>query len=107
MQIAIVTGAAQGIGLAVAWEMARRGLTAVLADINLAPAAERAAELSAAGFKAEPIQVDVACRSSVDRMVQDVAARHGRIDVLVNNAGIAGRAAPLGETPEEEWDRVI
>src|SRR5258706_8399836 len=107
MQIAIVTGAAQGIGSAIAWEMARRGMTAVLADVNLAPAEERAAEIRAAGLQAEAVQVDVAARESVERMVADVAGRHGQIDVLVNNAGIAGRAAPLGDTPEEEWDRVL
>jgi 3-oxoacyl-[acyl-carrier protein] reductase len=107
MNIAIVTGAAQGIGLAVAWEMARRGMTVVLADVNLAPAEHGAAEIRAAGLQAEAAQVDVADRVSVEQMVNTIAMRHGRVDVLVNNAGIAGRAAPIGDTSEEEWDRVI
>jgi 3-oxoacyl-[acyl-carrier protein] reductase len=107
MQIAIVTGAAQGIGLAVAWEMARRGMTTVLADLNLAPAEESAAKIRAAGLQAEAAEVDVSLGGSVDHLIQDVASRHGRIDVLVNNAGVAGSAAPIGETSEAEWDRVI
>src|SRR5262245_61736693 len=90
MQIAIVTGAAQGIGLAVAWEMARRGMTTVLADLNLAPAEESAAKIRAAGLQAEAAEVDVSLRGSVDHLIQDIASRHGRIDVLVNNAGVAG-----------------
>jgi 2-dehydro-3-deoxy-L-rhamnonate dehydrogenase (NAD+) len=107
MHIAIVTGAAQGIGLAVAWEMARRGMTAILADVNLTLAQERAAEICAAGLLAEAAQVDVANRASVEEMVNSILLRYERIDVLVNNAGIAGRAAPIGETGEDEWDRVI
>jgi len=107
MQIAIVTGAAQGIGLAIAWEMARRGMTVIVADVNPAAAEQGAVAIRAAGFGAEYVEVDVSQRESVERMVAQVTDRHGRVDVLVNNAGIAGRAAPLGDTPEEEWDRVL
>ena len=105
--VVIVTGAAQGIGLAIARELAVRGMTAVLADLNLEAAEESAAGIVAAGRQAVARRVDVADRRSVEEMVASVLGEFGRIDVLVNNAGIAGRAAPLSDTGEEEWDRVI
>jgi NAD(P)-dependent dehydrogenase (short-subunit alcohol dehydrogenase family) len=106
-RVAIVTGAAQGIGLAVGREMARRQMAVVLADLNLPAAEKAAAEIREAGFHAIARLVDVGKRESVESMVASVIEELGRIDVLVNNAGIAGRAAPLADTSEEEWDHVI
>lgn len=106
-RVALVTGAAQGIGKATVLEFARRGYAVAIADIEYPLAEQAAAELRAAGHSAEAYKVDVASADSVGSMVGAALAEFGRIDVLVNNAGIAGRAAPLLETTEEDWDKVI
>lgn len=106
-RVALITGAAQGIGKATAVEFARRGYAVAIADIDYSLAEQVAAELRTAGHSAEAYKVDVASAESVKQMVGAALAEFGRIDVLVNNAGIAGRAAPLLETSEEDWDKVI
>lgn len=106
-QVAVVTGAARGIGQATAWELARGGATVVVADVDAPAAASAAGELRQAGFAAVALTVDVSDRESVERMVREALERFGRIDVLVNNAGIAGKAAPLLEVDESEWDRMM
>ncbi|MCI0352046.1 MAG: SDR family NAD(P)-dependent oxidoreductase, partial [Acidobacteriales bacterium] len=105
--VAIITGAAQGIGLATAWELARQGMAVAIADLNLSLAEQAAVELRAGGYDAAAFEADVSKRESVWRMVEGVLKEFGRIDVLVNNAGIAGRAVPLLEVAEEEWDEMI
>ena len=103
-QTAIVTGAATGIGEAIAGRLARAGATVAVADINLEGAASAASSIGAAAF---PVALDVTRTESVRRAVDEVLARRGRIDILVNNAGIAGRAAPLWEQTEEDWNRIV
>ncbi len=103
-QAAIVTGAARGIGAAVAARLAADGVLVAVADIDEAAAA-RAAE--AIGERAFPIRVDVTDPASVAALVEAVTVRTGRLDILVNNAGIAGAAAPVAEYPLEEWRRVL
>jgi 3-oxoacyl-[acyl-carrier protein] reductase len=103
-QVAIVTGAATGIGEAIARRLAHEGATVVIADRNLS-GAERVA--AAIGGKAFSIETDVADVASILNAVESVIARTGRIDILVNNAGISGPAAPIWEQTYEDWQRNI
>jgi 3-oxoacyl-[acyl-carrier protein] reductase len=105
--VAIVTGGARGIGLSAAELFVRDGYDVVLADIDLAAAKEAAEGLATGERRALGVQTDVSQRASVDALVETVLGEFGRIDVLVNNAGIAGRAAPIHEVTEEEWDTLI
>jgi 2-dehydro-3-deoxy-L-rhamnonate dehydrogenase (NAD+) len=103
-QTAIVTGAATGIGEAIAGRLARAGATVAVADINVEGAAAVAASIGAGAFS---VALDITRTASVAGAVEEVLARTGRIDVLVNNAGIAGRAAPLWEQTDEDWNRIL
>lgn len=106
MRIAIVTGAARGIGRAIAARLLTDGFAAAIADVDGKAAAATASELEGLG-EIFPIAVDVANPESARKMADEVLKRHSAIDVLVNNAGIAGRAAPVAEYPEDEWRRVL
>ena len=88
--VAIVTGAARGIGEATAWAFARRGATAVIVDINGNGAEKVATEIREKGFNAVAYTADVADVKAVDALVEDVFEKYGRIDILVNNAYISG-----------------
>jgi 2-dehydro-3-deoxy-L-rhamnonate dehydrogenase (NAD+) len=103
-QTAIVTGAATGIGKAIATRIANAGATIAVVDLNLAEAQLVAAGLPNRSFA---VEVDVAKADSVHRCVEAVLAQTGRIDVLVNNAGIAGPAAFAWEQTDEDWERNI
>ena len=104
---AIITGGARGIGYATAEVLGRDGYALVLADLDAAAAEEAAQRLGSGGHTAVGIRTDVADQDSVQNMVGEVVRRFGRVDVLVNNAGIAGRAAPLHEVTVEEWDTLM
>lgn len=106
-QIVIVTGAARGIGRATALHFARLGAPVVVADRDRTAGEAVTAELRTAGHRALYAQVDVSDRESVGAMVDAVLKEHSRIDVLVNNAGIAGRAAPILEVTDRDWDEVM
>jgi 3-oxoacyl-[acyl-carrier protein] reductase len=106
-KVAIVTGAARGIGEATAWAFARRGATAVIVDINGEGAKKVAKDIQAKGLNSIAYTVDVADVKAVDAMVEDVFKKYGRIDILVNNAYISGGYALVTETTQETWDSVI
>ena len=103
-QVAVVTGGAQGIGLAVARRLAEAGARCVLWDADGGLAAESAAAL---GGGAEGVALDVTDHAAVAEAAQDAASRHGRIDILVNSAGIAGSNAPVVDYPVEEFHRIV
>lgn len=102
-QTAIVTGAAAGIGEAIARRLSAAGAAVAIADIDL----QAAEQVSQTIGRAWPLQVDVSDRASVEQAVAETLKRAGRIDILVNNAGIGGRAAPLWEQTDEDWLRCI
>jgi meso-butanediol dehydrogenase / (S,S)-butanediol dehydrogenase / diacetyl reductase len=105
-RVAIVTGGGQGIGRATALELARLGADVVVAELK-ADAAERTAkEVRALDRKAVALPTDVTRRADLTRMVEQTRAQFGRIDVLVNNAGIYRAALPL-EVTEEHWDAIM
>jgi len=103
-QTAIVTGAATGIGEAIARRLAKAGAAVAVADLNLAGASEVARSI---GGEAFPLQIDIARSETVNAAIEQVLARRGQIDVLVNNAGIAGKAAPLWEQTDQDWQSVV
>jgi 3-oxoacyl-[acyl-carrier protein] reductase len=105
-KVALVTGAAQGIGKAVALLLARNGAEIVVSDINLEKAEETAKEVQALGRKALATKVDVATLGDVEKMVEAILAQFGKVDILVNNAGIARDKLILRMT-EEDWDAVL
>ncbi|MBV8536752.1 MAG: SDR family oxidoreductase [Alphaproteobacteria bacterium] len=107
-QVALVTGAASGLGLAMAEVMAENGATVVLADMD-GPGLERVAQrLRSAGCKVETAVLDVADRDAVERCVIDAARRHGRLDAVFANAGMsAGLQARALATSWATWDRVL
>lgn len=101
-RVALVTGAAAGIGLAIALRLARAGYDIAIADIDAEGAEEAAKQLRESGRQAAAIQCDVGDRDAVFRMAEEAARALGEIDLLVNNAGIA-RLGPLASFPEKEW----
>jgi 2-dehydro-3-deoxy-L-rhamnonate dehydrogenase (NAD+) len=103
-QTAIVTGAATGIGEAIARRLAKAGAAVAVADLNLNGATEVARSIGGDAF---PLQIDIARSAAVNASINQVIERRGQIDVLVNNAGIAGKAAPLWEQSDEDWNSVI
>lgn len=105
-RVALVTGAAQGIGKAVALLLAQNGADVVVSDINLEKAEETAKEVQTLGRKALAIKVDVAKLADVEKMVEAILSQFGKVDILVNNAGIARDKLILRMT-EEDWDAVL
>ena len=105
-RVAIITGAGQGIGKAIALRFAREGADIVVNDIipeNIEDVAQAVAELGRASVA---VKADVSRKQEVDRLVSTAINEFGKVDILVNNAGIM-RDAPLLEMTEEDWDAVI
>lgn len=106
-QAAFITGGGSGIGAATARLLAQRGAAVVLADIDEAAARRVAAELAQQGAAASALRLDVSDPRSVDDAVDSAAALHGRLDLAVNAAGVAGRLVPCGEYELADWHRII
>jgi NAD(P)-dependent dehydrogenase (short-subunit alcohol dehydrogenase family) len=103
---AIVTGAGRGIGRATALELARMGADIVIAELDRNGADKTAAEVQALGRKALVVPTDVTKRADLLAMAEQTRRQFGRIDVLVNNAGIYRAATPLDVT-EDHWDAIM
>jgi 3-oxoacyl-[acyl-carrier protein] reductase len=102
-QTAVVTGAATGIGEAIARRLARAGATVAVADLD----SEGAQQVASSIPNAIALPIDITSLSSVREAFERLLSETKRIDVLVNNAGIGGKAAPLWEQTEEDWQRII
>ena len=106
-KVAIVTGAARGVGRAIAVGLAVEGVKVAIVDTDLEAAEPVAVQIETAGGRALAIRTDVTVSDQVDAMTDEVIERFGRIDVLVNNAGIVGPQGPWAELSEEGFDLVI
>ena len=102
-QVAIISGAGQGMGRAIARRLAREGAAVVVADINLASATRVAEEIETQGGAALALEVDVTSRADTEQMVGESVARFGRLDILVNNAGVLA-VTPVLEMDDSAWD---
>ncbi len=109
-KVAIITGAAEGIGRGCAEVFAREGARVIVADLNRETGEETTHALLAAGAQAAFVQVDVAEPKSVEQLVQRTIELYGQLDVLVSNAGIGGRKFGDGPTHQcsvEAWDKIM
>jgi len=106
-KVALVTGAASGMGLATAQAFAKAGAAVVLADFREDAVSVEAQKLVAAGHKAIAVRCDVSEDAQVAAMVDRTVAEFGRLDAAFNNAGVMARIAPTADSTREDWDRVI
>ena len=106
-KVALVTGAATGIGRATALAFAAAGARVVVADIAEAAGAKTAADIIAAGGNARFFQVDIADSAAVQRMIAQTVDWYGRLDCAHNNAGILVPEAPIADMEEHDWNRSL
>jgi len=105
-RIAVITGAGSGIGKATALTLAREGAAVVASDINLHSAEKVADEIKAGGGNGLAVMTDVTSKGDMTRLIETAVEKLGRVDIMVNNAGI-GNTTPIEEMTKEEWDRVM
>ena len=105
--IAIVTGAAQGLGLAMVEQLAHNGANVWIADLQLEKAEQEAKILNQRGLQVQAASLDVTDSTAVDELFDRVQSESGKVDILVNNAGVGQQVGPIVETSDEEWDRVM
>jgi NAD(P)-dependent dehydrogenase (short-subunit alcohol dehydrogenase family) len=103
----VITGAASGIGLPIARLFAREGASLIAGDWNGARLDEAVAEIRGTGGTIDGVQGNIADRATSEEMIDLAVAKHGRIDVLVNNAGVMDYMQGVGETSDEIWRRVL
>jgi len=106
-RVALITGGAGGIGLAVARRLTSAGAKVALADLRKEAAERAAAEFSGQGHEAIGLAGDVSRPETARTLAGATLDAFGQIDILINNAGYMGRTAPLGQQQDEDWDRVI
>ena len=103
-QTAIVTGAANGIGEVISRRLANAGARVAIADIGERAAAAAAERIGEHSF---PVRLDVTDANSVQQAIEMVLARTQSLEIVVNNAGLAGKAAPIWEQTDDDWNRVL
>jgi len=106
-RVALITGGAGGIGLAIAKRFAAAGAAIALTDIKRDAVDQAASDLEKLGHRAIGLTGDVSKTADAERQVRGTLQALGRIDILVNNAGVMGRTAPLWELKDEDWSRVL
>ncbi len=106
-QVAVITGGASGIGLALARALARRDLQVCLLDVEQSALRAAVVQLAGEGLIVEPFVCDVSDAAEVQSIADAVLTRHGRVDLLVNNAGVGGLLSPQWATPSEDWAWVL
>jgi NAD(P)-dependent dehydrogenase (short-subunit alcohol dehydrogenase family) len=106
-QVAVVTGGASGLGLGLAHELARRGLSVVIGDIEPDPLGEAVSAVEAHGVKVLGMPTDVTDFDQVQALATATLERFGRVDVVCNNAGVASMGPFMWETPETDWRWVL
>jgi 3-oxoacyl-[acyl-carrier protein] reductase len=106
-RVAIVTGAARGIGFAIAERLSRAGARVLVADVDEEGAVAAAGRLREGGAEAVEAVADITKPEEVGAMVDHAIDEFGKLDVLVNNAGITGRDASLSEITDDDWERVL
>jgi NAD(P)-dependent dehydrogenase (short-subunit alcohol dehydrogenase family) len=106
-RVALITGGGRGIGAAISSEVAAFGALTVMCGRSSGPLESTAAEIARTGATCDPVVCDVTDSGSVERLAAHVQKRYGRIDFLINNAGIGAFSKPLHELPPEDWDAVM
>lgn len=106
-KVAIVTGAASGMGKAIATLYAKEGAKVVVADFNFEGTESVAKEITDAGGFAHAVSVNVADLSQVENMIDTAIEKFGELNILVNNAGIMDNFEPVGEITDEKWDQIF
>ncbi len=105
-EVAIITGAAQGIGKAIATTFAKEGARPILFDVNAKKGLAAVQEINDLGYFATFIQCDVSSKKDIERAVEQAVAQCGDIDILVNNAGIL-HSTEIEDITEEEWNKIL
>ncbi|HIW12090.1 MAG TPA: SDR family oxidoreductase [Candidatus Salinicoccus stercoripullorum] len=106
-KVAIVTGAASGMGKSIAELYAKEGAKVIVADYNAEGAKDVSQGITSDGGTAKPVTVDVADADQIGRMIDTAISEYGDLDILVNNAGIMDSFEPVGEITDEKWDKIF
>ena len=105
--IAVVTGAAQGLGLGITERLARNGAKVLMTDLQDDKVRQAAGDLQQQDLNVEAVYLDVTDSAAVTACFDRIADDHGRLDILVNNAGVGQKVTPIVELSDEEWNRVV
>ncbi|MEK4882935.1 MULTISPECIES: SDR family oxidoreductase [Paenibacillus] len=106
-RVAVVTGAASGMGKSIAELYAKEGAKVIVADLNLEGAEQVAAGIVSNGGVAKALKVNVALVEDIDSMIDTAVKEYGTLDILVNNAGIMDGFEPVGDISDEKWDLIF